>query len=199
MSNKKCPKCCQQKSKTEFNKRKSAKDGLYTYCKECKKNDDKKYAEQNQEKIIKKNKEYYLKNKERISKQKKGYQEKTKDKRKIYKREYEKYRKLNDPVYKLTQNYKNRISKALKGIGKKSKQTAILLGCSVEEFAKHIENQFIEGMTWDNQGEWHVDHIIPISSAKTLKDREKLFHYTNCQPLWAKDNLAKSNKILSHA
>ena len=50
-------------------------------------------------------------------------------------------------------------------------------------------------MTWENQGEWHFDHIIPISSAQTEEEVIKLNHYTNFQPLWAEDNLRKSNKI----
>ena len=51
-------------------------------------------------------------------------------------------------------------------------------------------------MSWDNYGKWHIDHIIPLSSAKTEQDILKLCHYTNLQPLWAKGNIIKSNKII---
>lgn len=194
---KQCFKCKKKRLTKFFDKNKTSKDGLYTYCKQCKKEEDKKYRENNKQKIAKRNKNYYKQNKKRIAKQKQEYQKRTKEKRRIYKRKYEKNRKENDPIYKLTQNYRNRIIRALKGIGNKSKKTKELLGCSVEEFSIHIEQQFTNGMGWHNQGEWHIDHIIPISSKKTLKAREKLFHYTNCQPLWAKDNLVKSDKIFN--
>jgi hypothetical protein len=198
MNTKICCKCNQEKHTNDFHKRKNNKDGLYTYCKQCKKEDDQKYSNKNKTKILEHHKEYYQKNKERISEQKREYQQRTADKRRKYKREYEKQRKDNDPLYRLTQNYKNRINKALKGIGIKSKATEELLGCSVKDFWNHLENQFKDGMNWENQGKWHVDHITPIASATTIEEREKLFHYSNCQPLWAKENLAKADKIISN-
>lgn len=198
MNTKICSKCNKEKYTNDFHKCKNNKDGLYTYCRQCKKQDDQKYNDKNKTKILERHKEYYQENKERISEQKREYQKRTADKRRQYKREYEKQRKDNDPLYRLTQNYKNRINKALKGIGIKSKTTEELLGCSVEDFWTHLENQFKEGMNWENQGKWHVDHIIPIASATTIEEREKLFHYSNCQPLWAKENLAKADKIISN-
>lgn len=197
MNTKICFKCHQKKRTNEYHKHKNNKDGLYTYCRQCKKEDDQKYNNKNKDKILERHKEYYQKNKERISEQKKEYQKRTAEKRRKYKREYEKQRKDNDPLYKLIQNYRNRICKALKGIGIKDKATCELLGCSVEDFWTHLENQFKDGMTWENQGKWHVDHIIPLGSVITVEEKEKLFHYSNCQPLWAKDNLAKADKIIS--
>ena len=72
-----------------------------------------------------------------------------------------------------------------------------MLGCSIDSLKRHLSKKFKIGMSWDNYGihGWHIDHIIPLSSAKTIEDIEKLCHYTNLQPLWAKDNLQKSNKI----
>jgi hypothetical protein len=69
---------------------------------------------------------------------------------------------------------------------------------SAEEFWNHLEKQFTYGMTKENHGRngWHIDHIIPLSSAKNQQELEKLLHYTNCRPLWAKDNLIKGNKII---
>ena len=59
-----------------------------------------------------------------------------------------------------------------------------------------VISQFKNGMSWDNHGDWHIDHIIPLSLATTEEEMIKLCHYTNLQPLWAEDNLTNSNKII---
>ena len=83
-----------------------------------------------------------------------------------------------------------------RGFTTKSKKTIEILGCSFEEFYKHLESRFDDKMNWGNQGTyWHMDHIIPISSAKTEEEVYRLNHYTNFQPLYWLDNLIKSNKI----
>jgi hypothetical protein len=79
------------------------------------------------------------------------------------------------------------------GFAKKSRSNEIL-GTSYNEFKLFIENKFLEGMTWDNHGDWHLDHITPISWAKTEDEIYKLNHYSNFQPLWKEDNLSKGNK-----
>jgi hypothetical protein len=62
-------------------------------------------------------------------------------------------------------------------------------------FKIHIERQFVKGMTWENRGEWHIDHIIPLATAQNENDVVKLNHHTNLRPMWAKDNLRKSSKL----
>jgi hypothetical protein len=79
---------------------------------------------------------------------------------------------------------------------KKKKHTMEYVGCDIHVLREHLQKQFNDGMTWENQGEWHIDHIIPLSSVKTEDELYKLCHYKNLQPLWAEDNLKKSNKIL---
>jgi hypothetical protein len=67
------------------------------------------------------------------------------------------------------------------------------LGCSIADLKTYLENKFTENMTWDNYGDWHIDHILPLDSFN-LTDREQFkqaVHYTNLQPLWAQDNLIK--------
>jgi hypothetical protein len=96
-------------------------------------------------------------------------------------------------MFRMTVIIRSLIYRALKG--SKSRRSNEILGCSTEEFLQHLESKFTEGMSWENQGKWHVDHIIPISSAITTEELEKLSHYSNLQPLWAKDNLEKSDKI----
>ncbi len=90
-----------------------------------------------------------------------------------------------------------RLNNALKG-NFKSGSAVRDLGCSIAEFRTYIAAKFQPGMSWGNYGEWHLDHIKPLASFN-LADREqflKAFHFTNYQPLWAKDNLAKGSKIL---
>ena len=88
-----------------------------------------------------------------------------------------------------------RIYQALKG--NKEKHSIEYLGCTIEEFKDHIEKQFIEGMTWDNHGEWHIDHIIPVKyETPTLEEVIQRLHWTNTQPLWAVDNMAKGNRFI---
>lgn len=72
------------------------------------------------------------------------------------------------------------------------------MGCSSEFLKEYLEKQFTEKMSWENHGfyGWHIDHIVPLSSAKTEEEVYKLCHYTNLQPLWAEDNLKKGDKIL---
>lgn len=117
--------------------------------------------------------------------------------RREYQKEYYKRRIASDELFKLKTRIRGLISISFANKGfKKGTKSRHILGCSFETFKQHIERQFQKGMTWDNYGEWHLDHIIPMASANTEEDALKLNHYTNFQPLWAKDNLKKSDKIL---
>jgi hypothetical protein len=105
-----------------------------------------------------------------------------------------------DPLYKLTFSIRNNIRGCFKrGNNKfiKSKKTENILGCTIQEFIDFIQSQFQKGMTLENHGEWHLDHIIPLASASSEEEIIKLNHYTNFQPLWAIDNLKKSNKLIT--
>lgn len=97
------------------------------------------------------------------------------------------------------QNVRGRVKSflKLKNITKQNK-TFDIVGCSPELLKEHIEKKFTEGMSWELMGKYiHIDHIIPLSSANTEEEIYRLCHYTNLQPLWAEDNLKKSNKILT--
>ncbi len=113
-------------------------------------------------------------------------------------REQKKMRMDKDPIFKIKCNTRsllyNSFKRACKGKYKKSLSTENMLCCSMDFFIKHIENLFSEGMTFENYGLWHLDHIKPISNCKTIEDIINYNHYTNLQPLWAKDNILKSNK-----
>ena len=110
------------------------------------------------------------------------------------KRRMEKYK--SNPQFRLSENLRARTILALKGEIKSGK-TIELLGCSWLELRAHIEKQFGTGMTWENYGAWHVDHIRPCASFDLSKESEQrmCFHFTNLQPLWAQDNLSKGKKM----
>ena len=137
---------------------------------------------------------------EKLKKFYKDNPEKRKEYRKNYKprkREQRKERRNTDPIFNLTNRMRGRLRKYLiiLNISKKNK-TFEIVGCSPQFLKEHLEKQFIDGMTWENRSEWHIDHKIPLSSAKTEEELYKLCHYTNLQPLWAEENLKKSNKII---
>src|SRR5690606_37373312 len=103
-------------------------------------------------------------------------------------------RKLQDPRFKLIFNLRNRLRKALKG-NTRDKGFLKLLGCDPDQLKLHLESKFQPGMSWDNYGEWHIDHIKPLANFD-LTDKEELkkaCNYSNLQPLWAADNLSKGS------
>ena len=113
--------------------------------------------------------------------------------------ELRKARYQNDQNYRLMIGLKSRIQQAIKAkCGRKAFKTAELLGCTVPEFKDWIASQFSEGMSWDNYGltTWHIDHVRPCASFDLTdpEQQRKCFHYTNQQPLWAEDNMRKSDK-----
>ncbi len=208
METKVCGKCKEEKNVSEFGVSRRDKDGLLYCCKICNNQRSEKYRKNNPDKTKEssknyrlknleqrkiKRKEYYLENRDIIREREKIFREKYKPKRAIRRKE----RRKNDNIYGLVNDVRTRIWKYLKihNITKKNK-TFDIVGCTPQELKEHLEKQFVDGMNWDNRKEWHIDHIIPLSSAKTEEELYKLCHYTNLQPLWAEDNLKKSNKIL---
>ena len=176
---------------------------------------NKKYRLDNKEKIRIKSRRYYLKHRERLNKASADWQNKYKERRnynarknyvknkhKVIKRttaySIEKYR--TDIHYKFKVNLRTRIRKALKGYHNSDKagRTMKLVDCNKEELWKHLEKQFKLGMTRENYGEWHIDHIIPCASFNLVCPVQQLacFHYSNLQPLWASENLSKGSKRL---
>lgn len=102
--------------------------------------------------------------------------------------------------FKLKSNLRKRLSFLLKNsLTKKSEQTMDLLGCSIDFFKEYLSSKFKDGMTFENYGSWHLDHIIPCYYFDFTNEehRKKCFHYTNIQPLWAKDNLIKNKRLTS--
>lgn len=103
----------------------------------------------------------------------------------------------NDPDYKLKRNLRSRLTHILRG-GLKEAKTFALLGCSLEHFKNYLLAQFQDGMTWSNYGinGWVIDHIRPCASFDLTdpEQQKRCFHFSNLQPLWAKDNLRKGRR-----
>lgn len=119
------------------------------------------------------------------------------NKMKEWRRQYQKNKEQSDIVYKLKRRSRGLIRGSFSRLGiKKPEKTEAIIGCDINKFKEHIESLFSGGMSWGNINKWHIDHIIPLASAKTVEDVVRLCHYTNLQPLWAKDNLKKGAKIL---
>jgi len=171
----------------------------------------KKYLEKNphmtsteRSKIYRKDEDFRDKEKERSKK----YREENADKVRLSRKEhYHKYKKSereynnnykrnklkNDPVERAKKNIRDRVRSYL--IGEyEGKRTFDIIGLSKSEFRDYIESKFVEGMSWDNYGLWHIDHIKPLCSANDNNEIVELNHYTNLQPLWAEDNIKKNRK-----
>jgi len=216
-----CSKCDKNKPLAYFAKDSKAKDSLRYWCKDCMKQYkqerkmeiaqynkayfaeygkahkkekqayDKEYRVKNLEKKKAQDKRYRLQNIDKIKSYQKEWNSKTKEKRNIKL----KTRYATDIEFRLTTNLRRRLYNAIKSNWKVGSAVSDL-GCSISEFKKYIENQFDATMSWYNYGEWHLDHIIPLA-AFDLTNREqflKACHFTNYQPLWAKDNLSKRDK-----
>lgn len=154
------------------------------------------YYLKNKEYILARSKSFYESNKEKIRKKQREYYLRDKKRRWAY----QKNKKQTEPEYRLACNLRNRLRGVLRqqgSISKKSK-TYEYVGCSKIQLKTHLESLFSEGMTWNNYGEWHVDHIQPLSKFNLLSEEgiHKAMHYTNLQPLWAYDNIIKSNKSI---
>lgn len=138
-------------------------------------------------------------NKEHLSKYIKEYRENNVDKIRQIKRDYERNRKARDPIYKLISNFRTAIYTVLKESNvDKYGHYFDILQYTPDELINHLELQFKETMTWDNYGEWHVDHKLPITyfNISEMGDEEfmRCWSLDNLQPMWGIENIRKSNK-----
>ena len=175
------------------------------------------YYIKNKERLRKQQKEYhkkwYAKNKEEKQRKNNVWLENNKEKRKEYLEIYEKEnhdrilkrklerrkkRKETDIIFKLKEQVRDTIKKSFRGIlkGKRGK-TKEILGCDLDFFIDYLLETYKNnyGVDYDNKEKVHIDHIIPLATAKTKEDVIKLCHYTNLQLLKAKDNLSKNDKL----
>lgn len=152
----------------------------------------KKWYSENKEDHIKRGKEWSINNKEKHKQLKKEWRINNKERVNKYARD----KRATDPSFKILLNLRNRINKAVKH-GRRSAKTMDLIGCTIEELKQHLEGKFEDGMSFDNYGEWHIDHITPCIAFNLLdpEEQRKCFNWKNLQPLWAKDNMSKGGKL----
>lgn len=194
MKKKRCSKCGKLKLVKEFYKNRDKKDGYGGWCKKCMK----EYSQSEKGKGAQRKYQQSEKGKEAYKRGVGKYQQTEKSKE--YKREYQKEKRKNDSMFKLNQNVITAMSNSLKNKKECSCHYFEKLGYTFEGLIETLTSKFLPGMTMNNYGEWHIDHKKPISSFyfESVDDLEfkECWSLENLQPLWAKDNLEKSNKIL---
>ena len=171
-----CKICNEEKHFTLFAS-KGGKQKPYQ-CKTCLNTQERNKRASNPEDYNKKKREIYNRNNDKINETRRKTLQKRRD---------------EDPRYRVMMSLHCRLYMAVK---EKKGKTMELTGCSKEELMKHLESKFTEGMTWENYGQWHVDHIRPCASfdLEDTEEQKRCFNWTNLQPLWAQDNLRKGSK-----
>jgi hypothetical protein len=168
---------CERKQHREWHFRNIEKVREYT------KQYSKKYNKENSAILVQKATEYYHKNKDKVRERM---------------RKYEKNKRLENPVFRLSTSMKSNIRQSLL-LGKDGRTWESLVGYTITDLIKHIERKFTNGMSWENYGKWHIDHIIPISAFhfQTYNDLDfkRCWSLSNLQPMWAKENIRKHAKI----
>lgn len=222
---KKCCQCKEIKSIKEFrilnNIRLNKKQTSYI-CNECKKKQSKIYRGEHKEEISAYGKQYRKEHPDKIQEinKKRSFESIEANNKRAMERYYEKHeeernkrnkrhkeRMNNDSQYSVAHTLRSRFNGMLRNFNLTKDSSVIdLVGCSIKELVEYIEKFFYnnpktdENMTWNNRGflGWHIDHIRPLDSFDLTKDEDikKAWHYTNLQPLWAKDNWSKGSKII---
>jgi hypothetical protein len=176
-----CNHCKIEKDISEFNKNSKSRDGHRDECKSCHKEQNARWYLKNRDALILRNREWKKNNPNKIRGSRNAWFKK---------------RCLEDPSFKLAHNLRIRVNQAIRS-NYKAGSAVDDLGCSIEEFRKHIESQFKPGMSWDNWGRWgevwHIDHIKPLVNFDLTNRRQfmKACNYKNMQPMWCIDNNLK--------
>lgn len=196
---KKCKDCQELKDISEFSKANGGKS-INSYCKKCASTRSKQrynnLPEEVKKEAIKRISAWQKKHLLEILENRKiKRRQNLNHKEKIWYNKRFAFKYLNDINFRLASILRHRIYLALKN-NTKSDKTLNLLSCSLLKFRNYLESKFTIGMSWQNQGEWHVDHVIPCASfdLSNIEEQKVCFHYTNLQPLWAADNLKKRDK-----
>lgn len=191
-----CNQCKKEKTILEYSRDKYTKDGFTSSCKECRNTKSKIWHQknylENKEEVLIKNSEWRKSNWDKVYNQRKesGYCKRSR------KKWYHKKGKFNIN-WVISERIRHRIRNVLNG-KVKSKSTLELLGCSIDDLKNHLQSKFYANMSWQNYGTyWHIDHIRPCASFNLENEEEQkiCFHYSNLQPLTAKENLIKGARL----
>lgn len=209
-----CTKCRVSKPSTNefFSK---ARRGLRSQCKDCVNAEERVRREKNpgearargmawyaanKERKNRASADWYARNKVEVSNRRLDRISADKEAERKRTREWARNRYRRDPRHRICSCVSSHIRKCLKG-GKRGRSWQSLVGYSIDELASHLERQFLAGMSWDNYGEWHIDHIRPISSFKFSSTEDADFRacwaLSNLRPLWGIENLRKVSKVVS--
>jgi hypothetical protein len=174
---KRCTKCGKTKDASEFDKKSGSRDGLNSPCKECASKDARKFYKKHRKQILK-----YHQNRKKEAAQ------------------YIVDRYHSNPMIRLSMCMSTAIRKSLKrkGGSKHGYHWEDILGYTLQQLRERLESLFKEGMTWENYGEWHVDHIRPVSGFHFISiddpEFQQCWALENLQPLWAEENMRKGAK-----
>ena len=177
-----CTQCKLELDTSLFALRKDRTSGLSSWCRECKN----KYRQSDKQRELLR--QYEKTEKYRMIKRAYRKTEKAKE----YSRESKRIKYHNNINFKLAELLRARLHNALSGKTKRCSAIANL-GCTIPELKQHLEGKFKKGMTWNNHGKWHIDHIKPLGKFDLADKKQVLMavHYSNLQPLWAFDNISK--------
>jgi len=183
--------------------REKNKDKAREYSKKWRKNNpekareaEKNWRERNLEKDRAKAREWREKNIERARENGRKWQKSNTKRASENRRVWAKKRRSTDTLFALAGNLRSRMQEVFqRKCGSKPYRFEKILGTTVSIAKAYLEAQFKPGMSWENRKSWHIDHIIPLASAKTTEELVSLCHYTNLQPLWASDNIRKGSKM----
>jgi len=208
-----CTKCNTEKPTNGFYKQVGQRFDVTPVCKMCTSIQHKLYYIKNKDKVKATSKGYRNANKDRCSARTKKWRKANPEraatcssawikanpkKAKEFRRIREKRKLKTDPKFKLNKNMRRYIGLSLKG-NKNGRKWEDLVGYALNDLIKHLEKQFLDGMSWKNHGEWHIDHEIPISAFNFTKpeheDFKRCWALKNLQPMWAVENIIKSNKL----
>lgn len=192
-----CKKCGIEKSLKQYYKAKENRLGIAKTCKTCDKKRSVSWYQKNKERCRLGRVKNAEKNRKAVSQWHKANPERVRKKNQRWKKQ----KRKKDPTYGLNCSISTAMWRSLKD-GKDGKSWLNLVGYSLNSLIRHLEKQFTEGMTWENYGQWHIDHKIPISVFNFTKpehrDFKRCWALKNLQPMWAKDNQSKSNKLDNH-